>query len=158
MSNGSQPKLLIPALNPIYTALNPLLDPLLRIITGLWLIPHGAQKLFGWNAGPNQPVGFDALSQAFEKYLHLPGVFGPLAALIEFVGGILLVLGLLTRPAATIVFVELLIAFITVHLPNGFFADAHGFEYVLMWTALAGVVAVRGGGRFSVDALIGREF
>lgn len=67
-------------------------------------------------------------------------------------------LGFLTRPVAAIVFVELLIAFLTVHLPNGFFADAHGFEYVLMWTLLAGVVAVRGSGKFSIDRALGREF
>ncbi len=158
MTNGSQPKLLIPAFAPIYAALNPLCDPLIRVVTGLWLVPHGASKLFGLWAGPNSPVGFDALSQAFEKYLGLPGFLGPLSALIEFVGGILLVLGFLTRPVAAIVFAELLIAVLAVHLPHGFFAQGQGFEYALMWCLLALVVAIRGGGRWSIDRSLGREF
>ncbi len=158
MPYGSQPKLLLPALAPLYAALNPLCDPLIRIVTGLWLIPHGCQKLFGWGAGANSPVGFDALSQAFEKYMGLPGFFGPLAALIEFVGGIFLVLGFLTRPVAAIVFVEFLVIVFMVHLPKGFFAQGGGFEYPLMWCLLALVVAIRGGGRWSIDRMIGKEF
>ncbi len=157
MLTPSQPKLILPFLGPLYDALEPLTWPVLRIMTGLWLIPHGAHKLFGVFESKT-PVGFDALSQAFEKYMGLPGVLGPLSALIEFFGGILLVLGLLTRPAAAVVFVELLIAVLVVHLPRGFFAEAGGFEFPLMWCILALIVAIRGGGAFSIDRAIGREF
>jgi putative oxidoreductase len=158
MMNKSQPGLLIPPLGAIYAALNPICDPLIRVVAGLWLIPHGCQKLFGFGAGPNSPVGFDALSQAFEKYMGLPGFLGPLSALIEFVGGIFLVLGFLTRPVAAICFVEFLVIVFAVHLPHGFFSQGGGFEYPLMWCLLFLVVAIRGGGRWSIDRFIGREF
>lgn len=159
MSDASpRPTLIIPVLGPLYDALMPLIDPVLRIIAGLWLVPHGAQKLFGLWAGPNSPVGFEALTQAFEKNMGLPGFLGPLAALIEFFGGILLVLGLLTRPVAAIIFVEFLVIVIQVHLPRGFFAGGNGFEYPLMWCILVLTVGIRGGGRWSLDRAIGREF
>ena len=157
MPPSPQPKLLLPFLGPLYAGLDPLTLPLLRVVTGLWLIPHGAHKLFGVFASKT-PVGFEALSQAFEKYLGVPGILGPLSALIEFFGGILLVLGLLTRPVAAIVFVELLIAVLTVHLPHGFFSEGGGFEYPLMWALLALVVAIKGSGKWSVDRAIGKEF
>ena len=157
MITRNSPRLLLPFLGPLYAGLEPLTWPVLRIMTGLWLIPHGAHKLFGVFESKT-PVGFEALSQAFAKYLGLPGFLGPLTALIEFFGGILLVLGLLTRPVAAIVFVELLIAVLTVHLPHGFFAEGGGFEYPLMWCILAGIVAIRGGGALSIDRALGREF
>jgi putative oxidoreductase len=157
MTTQNHPRLLLPFLSPIYAGLEPLTSPLLRVVTGLWLIPHGAHKLFGWFPSKT-PVGFDALSQAFEKYMGLPGIFGPLAALIEFFGGILLVVGLLTRPVAAIVFVELLIAVLAVHLPHGFFSEGGGFEYPLMWCLLALTVAIKGGGILSIDHALGREF
>ncbi len=125
---SSRSSLVIPALAPLYGALSPLVDPLLRVVAGLWLVPHGAQKLFGLWAGPNSPVGFEALSAAFEKYMGLPGFLGPLAALLEFIGGILLVLGLLTRPVAAVIFVEFLVIVFQVHLPRGFFASGGGIR------------------------------
>lgn len=155
---SSRSSLVIPALAPLYGALSPLVDPLLRVVAGLWLVPHGAQKLFGLWAGPNSPVGFEALSAAFEKYMGLPGFLGPLAALLEFIGGILLVLGLLTRPVAAVIFVEFLVIVFQVHLPRGFFASGGGFEFPLMWCILVLTIAIRGGGRWSLDRAIGREF
>jgi len=158
MSDRLRPQLLIPMLGPLYERLNPCVDPLLRVVTGLWLVPHGAQKLFGWWAMPNSPPDLAAMSQAFEQHLGLPGFFAPLAALIEFVGGIMLVLGLLTRPVAAVVFVEFLVIVFLVHMPHGFFAQGGGYEYPMMWGILAFTVAIRGGGRWSLDHAVGREF
>jgi putative oxidoreductase len=125
--------------------------PLVRITTGLLLIPHGAQKLFGWFGG----YGLDATGQYFESTLSMsPGiVFATLAGLVEVVGGLALMLGLFTRPAALAVAVLMGVA-LSVHVPNGFFWTEGGFEYPLMWGLLAVAIIFRGGGRFSLDARI----
>ncbi|CAK0750837.1 putative oxidoreductase [uncultured Gammaproteobacteria bacterium] len=144
---------LIPALASITDALTPCADPLVRVAAGLMLVPHGAQKLFGWFGG----YGLDATSQFFATKLGLPASFALLAGLIEFGGGIMLALGLATRAIATLVFALMAVAVVQVHLGNGFFWTAGGYEYPLLWGIVALSYAIRGGGRCSLDALIGRE-
>ena len=147
-------KPIIPIFGDISASLSPLALPLLRVTTGLLLVPHGAQKLFGAFGG----YGLAATGQFFAAKLGLPTSFALLAGLVEFVGGLALAVGLLTRPVAAMVAVLMAVAVLTVHLPAGFFWTDGGFEYPLMWAIVAVVFAVRGGGRYSVDALIGREF
>lgn len=132
--------------------LAPLAFPLVRVTTGLLLIPHGAQKLFGWFGGH----GLVVTGQYFESTLGMsPGlVFATLAGLIEFAGGLALVLGLLTRPVALAVAVFMGVA-LSVHLPNGFFWTAGGIEYPLMWGLVALAIFLRGGDRFSLDRRLG---
>jgi putative oxidoreductase len=129
--------------------------PLVRITTGLLLIPHGAQKLFGWFGGH----GLTGTGAYFGETLGMePGIlFALLAGLVEFVGGLALVLGVLTRPAALAVAVLLAVA-LSVHVPNGFFWTSGGVEYPLMWLVLAIAVALRGGGAYSVDKRLGMPF
>ncbi len=126
--------------------------PLVRIITGLLLIPHGAQKLFGWFGGH----GLTATGQFFESTLGMsPGLlWAGLAGAVEVFGGLALVLGLLTRPAALAVAVLMLVA-LTVHLPQGFFWTEGGIEFPLMWGVLALALFLRGGGAYSLDAKLG---
>ncbi|MDX5363606.1 MAG: DoxX family protein [Pseudazoarcus pumilus] len=126
--------------------------PIVRIVTGLLLMPHGAQKLFGWFGGH----GLEATGQFFAANLGMePGiVFAFLAGFVEFFGGLALVLGLLTRPAALGVAVLMGVA-LTVHLPNGFFWNAGGYEYPLMWGLLAVAIFLRGGGEASLDRKLG---
>lgn len=132
--------------------LAPLAWPIVRITTGLLLMPHGAQKLFGWFGGH----GLEATGQFFAGSLGLePGIlFAFLAGFVEFFGGLALVLGLLTRPAALGVAVLMGVA-MTVHLPNGFFWSAGGYEYPLMWGLLAVAIFLRGGGEASLDRKLG---
>lgn len=144
---------LVPALSPLYAALSPLADPLLRAAAGLFLVPHGAQKLFGWFGG----YGLDATDQFFQTKLGLPAGVALAAGLIEFFGGLALALGLFTRPAAALATGLLLVAALQVHLGAGFFWTAGGFEYPLLWALLTLGYAVKGGGRFSLDTLIGKE-
>ena len=147
-------KPILPLLAPITQALSPLAEPLVRVTTGLLLVPHGAQKLFGLFGG----YGVEATGQFFATKLGLPASFALLAGLIEFVGGLLLAVGLATRPVAALVAGMMAVAVVQVHLGAGFFWTAGGFEYPLFWGIVALSFVLRGGGRFSLDAQVGREF
>jgi putative oxidoreductase len=146
-------KPVFPAFGTIAKALSPFADPLVRVTAGLLLIPHGAQKLFGWFGG----YGVEATGQFFAAKLGLPASLALLAGLIEFFGGLMLAAGFLTRPVAALVFGVMAVAVVQVHLPIGFFWTAGGYEYPLFWGVVALSFAIRGGGRYSLDALIGRE-
>ena len=126
---------------------------LVRITTGALLIPHGAQKLFGWFGG----YGLTATGRFFDGSLGLhPGiVFAALAGFVEFFGGLALVFGLLTRTAAFGVAVLMAVAVFGVHLPKGYFWTSGGFEYPLMWGLVAVAIALHGAGRYSVDRRLG---
>ena len=143
----------VPALAPVTEALSPLAEPLVRVAAGLMLVPHGAQKLFGWFGG----YGLDATGQFFATKLGLPASLALLAGLIEFAGGIALALGLVTRPVAALVTGLMAVAVVQVHFGNGYFWTGGGYEYPLLWGVVALSFVLRGGGRYSVDALIGRE-
>lgn len=136
----------------VFQRLAPLAYPLVRVTTGLLLMPHGAQKLFGWFGG----YGLTGTGQYFETTLGMyPGfAFALLAGLVEFFGGLALVLGLLTRPAALAVAVFMAVALST-HIPNGLFWTNGGIEYPLMWGLLALAIFFRGGDRYSLDAKLG---
>lgn len=120
----------------------------LRLALGAVFIGHGAQKLFGWWGGN----GFEATAKFFEGTLNLkPGVVhAALAGGGEFFGGILLVLGLLTRFAAAQAAVIMGVALWTVHR-SSFFAPA-GMEYPLTLLIIAVSLALTGGGALSIDA------
>jgi putative oxidoreductase len=147
-------KPIVPAFASLATALSPAAEPLLRVTAGLLLVPHGAQKLFGWFGG----YGVDATGQFFATKLGLPASLALVAGLIEFFGGLSLALGLLTRPMAALVAGLMGVAVVQVHLPAGFFWTSGGYEYPLLWGVVALVFVIRGGGAYSFDALIGREF
>jgi putative oxidoreductase len=145
-----------PALAPLSAGLDRLSVlsyPIVRVTAGLLLMPHGAQKLFGWFGG----YGLTATGEFFATQLSLqPGLlFALLAGMVEFFGGLALVLGLLTRPAALAVAFLMAVAAFGVHLPNGFFWTDGGLEYPLMWGLLALAIVLQGGGRYSLDRRLG---
>ena len=146
-------KPIVPAFASITEALSPFAEPLLRVTAGLLLVPHGAQKLFGMFGG----YGVEATGQFFAAKLGLPASLALLAGLIEFFGGLALAAGLATRFVAALVFGVMAVAVVFVHLPVGFFWTTGGFEYPLLWGVVALYFVVRGGGRYSLDAVIGRE-
>ena len=149
---GTKP--IIPAIGALTRRLSPLGEPLTRVVAGLFLMPHGAQKLFGLFGG----YGLEATGQFFASKLGLPPVLATVAGLIEFFAGLSLALGLLTRPAAALILGLMTVAVVHVHLPNGYFWTDLGYEYPLFWGLVTLSFVIRGGGRYSLDAAIGREF
>ena len=155
MNTHGQAKLPLyfPALAPLHDNLSGYAYPLIRFVAGATLVPHGAQKLFEWFGG--NTAGTAAFFSKFGLEPALQLVY--LTGAIEFFGGILLAIGLFTRPAAAIIFGMLTVAWYTVHLGNGFFWTKGGIEYPLMWSLIALGFAFGGGGRMSLDAKLGRE-
>ncbi len=154
-SAPQEPRLVIPALAPLYAGLSRFSIPLIRATAGLFLMPHGAQKLFGWFGG----YGLEGTGGFFAQTLGLePGLFW--AALVggtEFFGGLFLALGFLTRPAAAGIAIVMAVAAFTVHLDKGFFWTGGGYEYPLLWGLVAFAFVLRGGGVLSLDRALGRE-
>jgi len=128
-------------------ALGPATHALLRIGAGLLFMEHGAQKLFGLFGGVGGTPGSTA---------PLVSQMG-LAGVLEFFGGLLIVLGLFTRPVAFLLAGEMVVAFFQAHLPRGGVPMQNGGElpllYALVWAFLVG----NGAGPLSVDSVLGRR-
>lgn len=155
MANTSESQNVISAAINKLEGFTPQSDTLLRITIGAFLMPHGAQKLFGWFGG----YGLEATGQFFQTQLGFSN--GYLAALgagsVEFFGGLFLALGLLTRPAAAAITVMLLVAS-TVHFGAGFFWTDSGWEYPILWAIAALTFVARGGGAYSLDRRFNLKF
>lgn len=151
MPQGTQPRLIIPALGGIHEGLSPYMEPLLRFVAGAMLVPHGCQKLFGMFGGG----GLSGTAVFMEKVGYSPGMLWAIVVgCTEIFGGILLAIGLLTRPAAAAITIELIFA-IAVTVQRGWIGSN---ELPVLWLAIVLVFLVRGGGRCSIDRMIGREF
>jgi putative oxidoreductase len=124
----------------------------LRIVLGLAIAGHGAQKLFGSFDGPGPRGTADAFGRL---RFRNPYAMAILAGLAEFVGGLAFAVGFLTPLAALAIAVVMLNAVVTVHWRNGFWASAGGYEFPFVIWATAIAIATTGGGRFSVDRLLG---
>ncbi|WP_010531416.1 DoxX family protein [Lentibacillus jeotgali] len=120
---------------------------IIRLVLGISLAGHGAQKLFGWFGGH----GVKGTGGFFDSIGVKPGV--PLAFLVglfEFVGGLLLAAGLLTWLAAALIVIVMIGAIFKVHLPNGYFADKGGFEYPFVIIAIVVGIALIGPGVYAI--------
>ena len=132
---------------------------IIRLVLGVVFFLHGAQKVLGWFGG----YGFKGTMGFFTQVMHISGPLAFLAIAAEFFGGLGLISGLLTRIAAFGITVNMLVAILTVHLPNGFFMNwtgqqkGEGFEYHLLVLAMTVALMIRGAGAFSVDRAIAGE-
>jgi putative oxidoreductase len=127
---------------------NNLATLLLRVGIGIILAAHGSQKLFGWFDG----YGLEATGQWMASIGLSPGyLMALLAGSAEFLGGIALIIGFLTRPAAIISAFTMLIALFVVHLGNGFFLSNNGFEYAFALSIACIAIAAQGAGKWSID-------
>ena len=124
---------------------------ILRLVIGLTLAAHGAQKLFGLFGG----YGIAGTGDFFDSIGFRPGKpHAVVAGLGETVGGLALALGLFTPIAAGVVIGAMLVA-ISVHASKGFFAQGGGYEFPLILAAVAAGLAFTGPGAWSVDAALG---
>ncbi len=131
----------------------------LRVLLGVVMFPHGAQKLLGWFGG----YGFSGTMGFFTGKLGIPAVFVFLVIMSEFFGSLALFAGAITRLAAFGSGCVMLGATLIVHLPNGFFMNwagkqqGEGFEFHLLAIAIAVALMIIGGGRWSIDGLLTKE-
>jgi len=125
---------------------------ILRLVVGLGLAAHGAQKLFGWFGG----YGIAGTGQFLEGLGFRPGrLHAVQAGLAEVFGGLFLAAGFLTPLGAAAVVAVMLVAAVTVHLKAGYFAHTGGYEYTLVLGAAALALAFTGPGVVSLDHALG---
>lgn len=126
----------------------------LRVPVGLIFAAHGAQKLFAWFGG----YGLEGTGQWMASIGLAPGYLMALAAgSAEFFGGLFLLLGLLTRPAAAVLAITMVVAIVAVHLPNGLFMSNNGYEFGLSLLAASVALLFSGAGKVSVDAFLNEK-
>jgi len=123
----------------------------LRVGAGVIFAAHGAQKLFGWFGG----YGLEGTGGWMASIGIEPGVLmAALAGGAEFFGGLLLIVGLLVRPAAVVLAITMIVAIVAVHLQNGLFMSNNGYEFGLALLVISVGLVFRGAGSISLDRLL----
>ena len=123
----------------------------IRVPLGIIFMAHGAQKLFSWFGG----YGLEGTGQWMASIGLEPGyLMALLAGSAEFFGGLFLLLGLLTRPAAAVLAITMLVAILAVHLPNGLFMSNNGYEFGLALLAASISLVLSGAGKVSLDKVL----
>ncbi|MDD8060810.1 MULTISPECIES: DoxX family protein [Shewanella] len=126
----------------------------LRVPVGIIFMAHGAQKLFGWFGG----YGLEGTGQWMASIGMEPGVLMAfMAGSAEFFGGLFILLGLLTRPAAVVLAFTMVIAIASVHLSNGLFMSNNGYEFALALLAASVSLALSGSGKVALDNALTRR-
>jgi putative oxidoreductase len=130
-------------LDSFYSAWTPRLLSVLRIITGFLFIAHGTQKLF------NSPASPQNAAAPLMSFMGLTGI-------LEFVGGLLILFGLFTRPTAFILSGMMAVAYFMAHAPGGFLPIVNKGELAVLYCFVFLFLAVSGGGEWSLDSLLRR--
>jgi putative oxidoreductase len=122
-----------------------------RLGAGVIFTAHGGQKLFGWLGG----YGLEGTAGWMTSIGLEPGLLmAAMAGGAEFFGGLLLIVGLLVRPAALMLAITMLVAIVTVHLENGLFMSSNGYEFGLALLVISIGLVFRGAGSLSADRLM----
>ncbi|EKO3655818.1 DoxX family protein [Vibrio metschnikovii] len=126
----------------------------LRIPIGIVFMAHGAQKLFGWFGG----YGLEGTGQWMASIGLGPGMLMAfLAGSGEFFGGLAILLGILTRPAAAVLSVTMLVAIFAVHFEHGLFMSNGGYEFALALLVASVSLMMSGAGKLSIDQIISQR-
>jgi putative oxidoreductase len=125
-------------LNSFCSRWSPRILSVMRIVVALLFMQYGAKILFGFLAPP------EAVTPPLLSLMGLAGV-------LEFFGGLLVVLGLFTRPAAFILSGQMAVAYFMVHAPNGFWPLQNKGDLAMLWSFVFLYLAVAGGGEWSLD-------
>ena len=124
----------------------------LRLVIGLAIAAHGSQKLFGWFGGH----GIGGTGGFFEMLGFRPGrAFAFAAGASELAGGLLIALGFLGPVGPALMLSVMIVAALTVHWKNGFFAQSNGIEVTALFAVGAVALAFTGFGQYSLDAVTG---
>ncbi len=132
----------------------------LRLALGIVFLAHGSQKVFGLFGGPGLAKVFTMFSD-----MGIPPFFTALDVAAEFLGGLFLIIGFLTRISAMGIAVVMVVAVYMVHWHNGFFmnwfgqmpAGKEGFEYHILAFGAAIALVFKGGGRLSIDRAVAKK-
>ena len=150
LDTATEARSIIPGMSKIYAKLAPYSYAFMRFCTGAILAPHGIQKMFfGGMAG-------NAVAVA-KMGLYPPEFWSYLVAFTECVCAIALALGLFTRVAALFILGEMAVIAFVVQIKFGYFWTQRGNEFPLLLFLLTLAIFFRGGGRYSLDHLIGKE-
>ena len=152
-SSHPKPHYVVPALGRLYATLDVYGWALVRVATGLFFVPHGMQKLFGLWGGDIAKTAEGFAAQG----LHPAMFWAYYIGCLEFFGGLCLVIGLLTRPAAALFAGFMFVAAFHVHIHIGWFWTNRGMEVPLYLFLICVAIVIRGGGALSLDRAIGRE-
>jgi putative oxidoreductase len=126
-----------------------------RLVLGLAMAAHGAQKIFGWFGG----LGLAGTAGFLDQVGFRPGrLFAAVAAFAEVFSGVLMALGLLGPVGPALMISVMIVAMGAVHWSNGFFAMNDGVEVPVLYAVGATALALTGPGIFSVDAVFGLEW
>jgi putative oxidoreductase len=143
-------KLLYPGLGGFYANMLPIAETFVRVVVSIMFLMHVSGK---FHNGADAVAANILSKNGIEPAL----MWAYVIMFLELIGGGCLLIGLFTRFVAAAFAIEMLIALLFVHLSKGYAVGGGGYEYVLLIGAVCFAIAIRGGGVYSVDHLLGKE-